>query len=349
MEIEIKKMPGCEIEIIGEISADDFEARRGEVIEKLSEGVKIDGFRPGKAPKKVLAEKMGEGVVLEKMAELSLKKAYPEIIKENKIEAIGRPEIIITKIAPNNPLGFKIKTAIMPEIKMADYKKFVPEINAEKEEVSVSEEDIEQVIEQIRKSRAVQKNKSDDPAPAGQENAEAELPELTDEFVKTVGNFETVEGFKKKISENILLDKKAKEKEKKRVKILDKIIENSEVEAPNILIEAEKRKMLEEMKVNISQMGLKWEDYLNHLKKTEEEIVKGWDKDASKRVKQGLILNEIAIKEKIEVPEDELNKEIDKIIDYYKAAKQDLDRDRVREYTYGVIRNEKVFQLLEKC
>ncbi|NOY35503.1 MAG: hypothetical protein GXP44_01105 [bacterium] len=346
MEIEIKKMPGCEVEITGEISAGDFEANREPALEKLSEGVKIDGFRPGKVPAKVLAEKIGEGAVLEEMAELSLKKIYPEIIKENKIEAIGRPEITITKIAPNNPLGFKIKTAVMPEIKLADYKAIAPEINAKKEEISVSEKDIEQVIEQIRKSRAVPKNKGGEPAPAGQEAAEPELPELTDEFVKAVGNFESVEDFKKKIGENILLDKKAKAKEKKRVEILDKIIEGSEIEAPRVLIEAEKRKMLEEMKASISQMGLKWEDYLKHLKKTEDEIVKGWDKDASKRVKQGLVLNEIAIKEKIEVPEDELNKEIDKIIDYYKTANQDIDRGRVREYTYGMMRNERAFRKL---
>jgi len=341
METEIKKLSSTEIEIIGEISASDFESQRGGIIKQLSESVKIDGFRPGNVPENVLIDKVGEGVVLERMAEVAIREFYPKIIEENKINAIGRPEITITKIAKDNPLGFKIKTAVMPEIELAEYKEFASKINAKKEEISVDEKEVEQTIEQIRKSRAPKNEKG--------EPVEADLPELTDEFVKTLGEFENIEDFKKKVKENIRLDKEAKAKEKKRVEILEKIIKNSKIDAPNILVEAEKGKMLEEMKGSIGQMGLKWEDYLKHLKKTEEEIVKGWDKDALNRVKQGLVLNEIAIKEKVEVSEDELNKEIDRIIAYYKTASQNLDRNRVKEYTYGIMRNEKAFQVLEKC
>ena len=63
-------------------------------------------------------------------------------------------------------------------------------------------------------------------------------------------------------------EKKMKAKEKRRIDILGKIADSAKTEIPKILIESEKNKMAEEMKQNVAQMGLKWEDYLNHLYKT---------------------------------------------------------------------------------
>ena len=339
MEIEIKKLKDSEVEIVGEISAADFESYRAEAVKNLSQNVKIDGFRPGNAPEKILMDKIGEPAILEEMAGLALKKFYSKIIEENKIQAIGRPEISIIKIAKDNPLGFKIKTAVMPEIELADYKKIANESMTKKEEeIKVEDKEIESVVESLRKSRA-EKN----------EKGEEVLPELTDELVKTLGNFENMGAFMNAIRENLVLEKKAKAKEKKRVEILDKVIDSSKIEAPKILIDSEKSKMLAEMKNSIGQMGLKWEDYLTHLKKTEEEILNGWEKDAVKRVKYGLIINDIADKEKIEVLPEELDKETDKISEHYEKTGQKLDRNRVKEYAYGIIRNEKVFKFLESC
>jgi len=133
--------------------------------------------------------------------------------------------------------------------------------------------------------------------------------------------------------------------EKRRLEVLEKIVEGMKAEIPQILVEAEKNKILGEMRAGIEEGGLKWEDYLGHLKKTEEELKKDWEKDALKRVKYGLALNEITEKEKIGVSEQELNKEAEKITELYK----NLDKERVKMYTYGIIRNEKVFKLLESC
>ncbi|MBI4691926.1 MAG: hypothetical protein HY773_00565 [Candidatus Terrybacteria bacterium] len=271
--IEIKLLPGSEVEITGEILAGDFESYREQVIKKLSQEIKVDGFRPGSVPEKILIEKVGEPVILEKMAIFALQGEYPKIIQTHKIKAIGQPEILITKMARGNPLGYKIKTAVLPEIDLPDYKK-------------------------IAKETVVSGDAAD-----------------------------------------------IKVQQQRRLEILDKIINAARVEIPKILIEAEKNKMLEEIKFSIEQSGLKWEDYLNHLKKTEDELLRDWDKDALKRVKYGLALNEIAEREKIEVPQDELNKEAEKILAQHKG----VDPERVRIYTYGIIRNEKVFQFLESC
>lgn len=337
-QIEIKKLPQSEIEITGEISAGDFENCREKALKELSGNIQVDGFRPGKVPEKILAEKIGEGVIMERMAEIALQKEYFKIIEEKNIYAIGRPEVVITKMAKGNPLGFKIKTAVLPEIELPDYRKIAKEIMKTKEEISAEEKEIDQTLEYLRKSKAVKNEKG-----------EEVLPELNDEFAKSLGQFDNLDSLKKTLRQNIEEEKKIKAREKKRMEILDKVIEASKMEVPRIIIETEKNKIIEEMKASVSQAGLKWEDYLGHLKKQEEELRNDHEKDAVKKSKLGLVLDKIAEEEKIEVSEEELNPETAKIIEYYKKFNQPIDETRVKSYTYGILRNEKVFQLLESC
>lgn len=336
MQVEIKKLPGSEIEIIGGISADNFEVFRPRAVKEISDSIGIDGFRPGKAPEKILIEKVGEMAVLEKMANFALNKEYIKIIEENKIKAIGRPEITITKIAKSNPLEFKIRTAVLPEIELPDYKEIAGEIIGKEEEIIVEDSEVGKALDYLVKARAEKK-----------ENGEAVIPELNDEFAKSVGKFGSLEELKRVIKNNLKEEKTVNLAQKKRIEILDKIIESSKMDVPNILVVAEKNKMREEMKASITQMGVKWEDYLSHIKKTEEEIEKDWDQDALKRAKYNLAIEEIAVLEKIDVPEEELGPETDKLMEYYSARYKDIDRDRVKAYTYDMIKNQKVFNLLE--
>lgn len=345
MQVDIKKLDRAEIEITGEIQAGDFESFRQEALKNISKDIKIDGFRPGNIPEKILTDKIGEGAVLEEMANLSLKKFYQKIIEENNIKVIGRPEIVITKIAKNNPLGFKIKTAVMPEITLPDYKKIAKEIMGVIEEIKVEEKEIDNALEYLKKSHATKNEKG-----------EMVLPELDDNFVKTLSKsegskniFENINDLRRVIHENLMNEKKVKEKEKKRIKILDKIIEAIKIEIPEVLIESEKNKLLNEVKFNIEQMGLEWSKYLEHLKKTEEEILKEMEKDASKRVKYGLILDKIGVEEKIIVSQEELETEIDKMADFYKKSGYNLDKEKIKSYVYGILSNEKIFKLLELC
>jgi len=134
--IEIKLLPNSEVEIIGEISAEIFMSGRSNAIKEFSEKVEMDGFRKGKIPEDILIKNIGIVAVLEKMAVIALEKEYPKIISEHKVRAIGRPEITLTKLAENNPLGFKVTTSVLPEITLPDYKGIAKKITAKKEEVS---------------------------------------------------------------------------------------------------------------------------------------------------------------------------------------------------------------------
>ena len=158
MKINIKKLPNSEVEIEGELEAEAFEAYFNKALKKIGENVELKGFRKGKTPDNVLLSNIPESHILEEMAEMALTDNYPKIIEDEKIDAISRPEISITKLARNNPLGFKIKTAVMPEIKLPKYKEIAKKIASEttdkEKDLTVTDKEVEDTIMDIRKSRA---------------------------------------------------------------------------------------------------------------------------------------------------------------------------------------------------
>lgn len=352
MKTKITKLPKSEVEIEGELEDAAFESYFKQALKTLGENLKIDGFRKGKIPEAIMLQNIPEMHILEKMAELALNEHYPKIIENEKLDAISRPEISITKLARKSPLGFKIKTAVLPEIKVADYKKIakkiVGEITEAEKNVVVTDEDLENTIMDIRKSRAPKKHIATPPETSphqGEEEKmpEPELPEFNDEFVKGLGPFENVEDFKDKLKINLKLEKENALKEKTRLKIIEKIIEDSVLDVPEILTGMEVDKILYKMESDITQMGLKFEDYLKHLNKTKEDLKKEFRNDGEKKAKFSLILNEIAKAENIAPDKEQVDKEVAQILSYYK----DADPERARMHAENVLTNEKIFQFLE--
>jgi len=362
--LEIKELEHSQIEITGEISAEDFDAHRKNAMKRLGDSVEIPGFRKGHIPESVLKEKIGEGAILQEMAELAISKAYPEIVMEHTLEVIGRPEIVITKVAHGNPLGFKIKTAVLPRPELPDYKVLASKILPTPPiELVVTEKELDETMGKIKENflqfkKAQEKKEEHSPQPGGEgailgpdgmpikgaAPTSKEAPaELTDELVKQLGPFENLEAFKKHMRENIGAEKKMRAKEKRRTEIIESLLQNTKLIVPAILVESEQQKMLAEFKGNIAGMGLKPEDYFKKLGKTEEDMMKEWSSDAEKRVKTYLILQKIGEKEHIIVPEEELERETNHLLEHHK----DVPRDRIRSYLTGVLQNEKVFQFLE--
>src|SRR3989344_1898625 len=150
MRVKVNKLPKSEVEIEGELPVEIFETYFARALKNLGGDLEIPGFRKGKAPENILLANLGEMKILEEMAALALSEHYPKIIECEKIDAIGLPAIGITKLARKNPLGFKIKIAILPEVKLPDYKKIAEKV---KSEISEADKKIEGSDEAKEKTR----------------------------------------------------------------------------------------------------------------------------------------------------------------------------------------------------
>jgi len=342
-----KKLEKSQVEITASIPSPIWESFHEQAIRSLNESISIDGFRKGNIPENVLVAKIGEMTLLEEMAELALPKAYIQILIDQKIDAVGKPQISITKLAKGNPLEFKAVTAVVPEIKLPDYKKLASAqiSKAGKPDVVVSDKDIEDAILRIRKTHASHKGHNHEKMTPEEHDKVimANLPELTDDFVKKIGDFTDVPDFKVKLSQMLANDKKATAKEKVRIAIADAIAMETVVELPEIMVQSELDRTQAQFDADVERMGVKFDDYLKHAKKTLEDVRKEWRPHAEKKVKLQLILNEISRIENIKPTPSEIDIEVNHIVEHYK----DADRERASIYAETVLTNEKVFEFLE--
>jgi len=321
-KLKTRELPDSEVEITGEITLSFLSVCRAEALKNLNSNVKIDGFRSGHIPEAILIKKVGELAVLEESAEIALGREYPNIIKELKIGAIGRPTISVTKLALGIPLEFKIMTAVEPDFVLPDYKKIAVEVGKHSvskdaqtpsvEETELLDKEVEDVMAELKKH-----------------NIKPELKEG--------------EKLEDKIRENIFMEKEFRSKEKRRLAILDKLVKETKVDVPKVLIESELMKMMGQFRDDVSRANLKWEDYLKQAKKTESEIEAEWRPKALDRAKAELIIGKIAESEKLEPNLEELEGETKRLLSHHK----DADPLRARMYVYQMMRNEKVFEFLE--
>jgi trigger factor len=346
--LNIKKIDKSRVEITASIPSEMWEKFRAQALKNINESISMDGFRKGMIPENILIGKVGEMPILEEMSELAVSKAYIDIIVDGAIEAIGKPRVELTKIAKGNPLEFKATTAVIPEVKLPDYKKLAAEEvkKSSGDEEKVSDKDVEDAIVKIRKSRVSHEGHDHDNMTAEEhdKSIEENMPELTDEFVKTLGKFESVEDFKVKVRELLGEEKKGAARDKKRVRIADAIEAAATIEIPDIMIESELERMQGQFENDISRMNVKLDDYLKHAKKTLEDIRAEWRPHAEKKAKLQLILNEIAKAEKLQPSAQEVETEVNHIVEHY----QEADRERATVYATTVLTNEKVFEWLEK-
>ena len=338
-DVTIKKLPKSQIEITAAISASEFDASRSEAIKHVGKDAALPGFRKGHVPEKMLVSRIGEAAILEEMAEISISKAYPEILITEKIDALGRPEVRITKVAPGNPLEFTITTAVFPEVTLPDHKKIAGKIAGRKDEAKVTDEEVENTLAQIRKMRAQGEAKK-----AGLEfDEKAELPALDVEYVKTLGAFDSIKAFTDELRVNIGKEKEREVRDKKRVAIMEALIKDAEIELPQIIVDQELRRMQDEFAHEIERMGMTFDAYMKAVGKSQEEMEKEWLPDAEKRAKTQLVTSKIAEVESITPDKELMEREAAALRSQY----PDASEDRIYSYIEMLLTNEKVFQFLE--
>lgn len=180
---------------------------------------------------------------------------------------------------------------------------------------------------------------------------EIEMPEVNDQFAQELGQFKNLNDLKEKLKSNLFQEKKYKNEEKLELEILNQLVEKSKFEeVPEMLIEQEISKMIDELESSIVEQNLKFEDYLSHLKKTEEDLKKEFQPQAEKRIRTILLLRNVVQKNKISVSEKEINEELKKIKEYYSqdpSLQQKLEISEYKHRLEDIILNRKTVEFIK--
>lgn len=155
---------------------------------------------------------------------------------------------------------------------------------------------------------------------------EKELPELDDEFASEVSEFDTLTEYKEDVKKN-LEEKKIKEaKENKEREAVEAVVDLSEMDIPEAMIETQQRQMVDEFAQRITMQGLSMEQYFQFTGTNYQQMLENVKPQAEKRIQSRLVLEAIAEAEKIEVSDEDFEKEIETMAEVYQ-----MDAAKVRE------------------
>ena len=175
-----------------------------------------------------------------------------------------------------------------------------------------------------------------------------ELPKLDDEFAKDVSEYETLAELKASIKENMQKESDNKAKYETEEAIMQKIVETTEVEIPNGMIETEVDNMMKDMEQRLSYQGLQLNQYLSMMNKQEDDMREELKDQAEKSIKSRLALEQIIKAEKIEATEEELDSKIAEMAKNYgkEDDKEFGKNENVRNYIKNGLANEKALNFL---
>lgn len=127
-----------------------FEEAMEKSYRKNVKNISVPGFRKGRAPRKIVEARYGEGIFYEDAINFAVPEAYSYAVKETGIKPVDQPKIEIVQIGQGKPFIFKAEVTVKPEVKLGEYKG----IEAEKIEFEVTDEAINKELEYLRQKNA---------------------------------------------------------------------------------------------------------------------------------------------------------------------------------------------------
>ena len=154
-----------------------------------------------------------------------------------------------------------------------------------------------------------------------------ELPELDDEFAQDVAGVDTLAEYKEEIKKNLTEKKETEAKKTKEDEAIQKIIDKSKMDLPKAMIDTQCETMVNEFAQRIAQSGLSMDQYLQFSGMTVDQLKEQVRPEAETRIKSSLVLEQIAKEENIEVSDEDINAEIEKMAKAY-----GMEADKLKEY-----------------
>ncbi len=370
------------------------EKAKREAAREISREVNIPGFRKGKAPYGKVIQYVGEPAVVQEAAEHLLHDHYSDFLEEADVSAYGPGDLL--NIEPS-PLTFKLRVPLEPKVDLGDYRS----LRESWTEPTVSDEEIEQVLEQVREENAILEpiegpaemgnelrisvhaavqgdrvvdehdvpvvlseerpflspefvqaligvttgeertftlalpETIEEPSLRGEEAEfeieveqvyERRLPDLDDALASTVGSFETLDALKEDIRTRILERKEQQSESSYYETVVDKLVEQAEMEYPPQLIDDTLDDMVQTIKQRMEQQQkMSLEDALRLQGQTLEQYREELRPQAETRAQEMLALRELAVEEQIEVTTEEVMQEYANLLNQFGMTEQMQD------------------------
>ncbi len=380
------------------VPAKDFDEAVQKTYMKERGKFNIQGFRKGKAPRKIIEMNYGEGVFYDGALDVALSPAYAAAVDGLEIEPVARPDIDIKEIGKGKDLVFEAVVAVKPEVELGEYKGVeVEKVSAEVTEDAVEGElkkqqemnsrlvnvedravaegdtaviDFEGFVDGVAfeggkgenhnlvigsgqfipgfEEQLIGKNLDEAvevnvtfpeayqaPELAGKDAVfkvaikgikVKELPELDDEFAKDTSEFDTLEEMKADIKAKLEESAKSQSETATRDKVIDAVVATMTAEIPDQMVEAEIDGMLQDFEYQLRYQGLELDQYLQFSGTTMQEMREKMQDDALVRVRTSLTLETVSKKENIEVTEEDLEKEFERLAEMQGQSVEDVKK-----------------------
>ena len=159
MQVTVKKLPESQVEMNVLLPWDEWKGEIDHAMEGMAKSVKLPGFRPGKAPKNMIEQRFGKQAIMVETAEHVVSHSYAKALEQEKVDAIGQPQVKLGKVEEEKDFTYSIVTAVMPEVTLSPkYRDAVKKANAaaKKKEVVVDEKDVDTELGRLANMRAKQ-------------------------------------------------------------------------------------------------------------------------------------------------------------------------------------------------
>ena len=364
------------------VAYDDFKKATDTVYKRNKKRYRIDGFRPGHVPRRVLEKMYGPEIFYDDAIQIVFPEPYEKAVEELGLEVIDQPSVDLDDIEEGKDITFKVEVETKPHPELGDYNNLV----IEEASGEVTEEDVNHELSHQQEENARLISVEDRGAKEGDkvnidfdgylddeefEGGKAEdydlvigsntfiegfedqiighkvgdkfeinvtfpedyqakefqgkdakfvveinsitekqLPELDDEFAKDISEFDTLEELKNNLKEKLADDKKSFAESQMQNQAVAALVEVSEVSAPKSMVDREIDFDLQNLDQRLQQMGLTLSQYIEMTKMDINAIRDQYREAAEARVKANLVIDELAIKEGIEVSDEEKEEEL---------------------------------------
>ncbi len=406
-----------------EINADEWEAEVEKAYQKNKGKYKLDGFRQGKIPRKVLEKNYGEFLFYEDALNTVCDESFFEFLeKEKDIEAVSYPDISVKKLDKTG-VEFVATITLMPEVELGS----IEGLDVKKEEVSVTDEEVDAKIKDLQEKQARYVDVTDRPARmgdltnidfAGSINGvafeggtakdyelelgshsfiagfeeqvagmnidetkdvnvtfpkeyhvkdlagkpavfavkllairEKQLPEIDDKFAQDVSEFNTLDELKADTKSKLLSKKEEEANKDFENKLVDAYVSRAQVSIPEVMVNNQIERAINEMKQSLSSQGLSYDLYLTYINMTDSELRESRKADTEKQIRTSLVLSELVKSENIKVTDEEVEAKINELAEKMKKTPDELKKtmnDSQKEVIQSNIISDKVINLLKE-